>query len=140
MDGDRQRLERCLAQVVADRASGLKARAWALAHRVELRALQNWCAHANQWRARLDGVALAPPSRPSGFAAVQAPTSTCIWVELAGGAGRVDLHWSLSHARDLATWLVAGLPWQRLSASPPMPIAVMCAACFGGRNCAAVHG
>ena len=111
MDLDRQRLERCLEQVVAYRASSLKATAWALAHGVELRELQSWCAHSKRWRARLDGVALAPPSRPSGFVAVQAPqapaapTSTCIRVELASGAGRVDLHWPLSHARDLATWL-----------------------------------
>jgi len=108
---DRQRLERCLEQVVAYRASGLKATAWAAANGVELRELQSWCAHSKRWRARLDGVALAMPSRPSGFVAVQAPlapsasTSSCIRVELCLGAGRVDLHWPLSHARDLATWL-----------------------------------
>ena len=111
MDLDRQRLERCLERVVAYRASGLKATAWALAHGVELRELQSWCAHSKRWRARLDGVALAPPPRPSGFVAVQAPqgpavpATSCIRVELASGAGRVELHWPLSHARDLATWL-----------------------------------
>ena len=108
---DRQRLARCLDRVVAYRASGLKATAWAVAHRVELRELQSWCAHSKRWRARLDGVALAPPPRPSGFVAVQAPqgpavpATSCIRVELASGAGRVELHWPLSHARDLATWL-----------------------------------
>ena len=61
MDLDRQRLERCLEQVVAYRASGLKATAWAAANEVELRELQSWCAHSKRWRARLDGVALAPP-------------------------------------------------------------------------------
>ena len=113
MDLDRQRLERCLEQVVAYRASGLKATAWAAANKVELRELQSWCAHSKRWRARLDGVALAPPLRPSGFVAVRsavaplvlAPTSTCIRVELGLGAGRVELHWPLSHARDLAAWL-----------------------------------
>ena len=111
MDLDQQRLERCLEQVVAYRASGLKATAWAAANGVELRELQSWCAHSKRWRARLDGVALAPPSRPSGFVTVQAPVmpsapaSTCIRVELGSGAGRVSLNWPLSHARDLATWL-----------------------------------
>ena len=111
MDLDRQRLERCLEQVVAYRASGLKAMAWAAANKVELWELQSWCAHSKRWRARLDGVALAAPAQPSGFVAVRAPvapsapTSTCIRVELGLGAGRVELHWPLSHARDLATWL-----------------------------------
>lgn len=108
---DRQRLERCLEQVAAYRASGLKATAWAAANGVELRGLQSWCAHAKRWRARLDGVALAPPVLRGGFVAARmpvtpsAPTSTSIRVELGAGAGGVDLHWPLSHARDLATWL-----------------------------------
>ena len=117
---DRERLERCLAQVHAYRASGLKGTAWAAANGVELRALQSWCAHAKRWRARLDGVALAPPLRPSGFVAVRAPvapsapsaslapsapTTPSIRVELGLGAGGVELHWPLSHARDLGTWL-----------------------------------
>ena len=111
MDLDRQRLEWCLEQVVAYRASGLKATAWAGANGVELRELQSWCAHSKRWRARLDGVALALPSQPSGFVAVRAsvapsaPGSSCIRVELGSGTGKVDLHWPLSHAGDLATWL-----------------------------------
>jgi len=100
-----------LEHVVAFRASGLKATAWATANGVELRELQSWCAHSKRWRARLDGVALAPPSRPNGFVAVHAPVapsapaSTCIRVEPGLGANGVNLHWPLSHARDLATWL-----------------------------------
>ena len=111
MDLDRQRLERCLEQVVAYRASGLKATAWAAANGVELMELQSWCAHSKRWRAQLDGVAPTPFQRPSGFVAVQAsvtpsaPTSTCIRVELGLAANGVNLHWPLSHARDLATWL-----------------------------------
>ena len=111
MELDRQRLERCLEQVVAYRASGLKATAWAAANGVDLRELQSWCAHSKRWRARLDGVALAPPPQPSGFVAVRAsvapsaPASCCIRVELGSGTGRVELYWPLSHARDLATWL-----------------------------------
>lgn len=111
MELDRQRLERCLERVVAYRASGLKATAWAAANGVELRELQSWCAHSKRWRARLDGVTLAMPSRPSGFVAVRAPLapsapmSTSIRVELGLGTGKVGLHWPLSHARELATWL-----------------------------------
>ena len=39
--------------------------------------------------------------------APSAPTTTSIRVELGVGAhaGRVDVHWPLSHARELATWL-----------------------------------
>ena len=113
MDLDRERLERCLAQVQAYRASGMKGTAWAAANGVELRELQSWCAHSKRWRARLDGVALAPPLHASGFVAVRAPmaplapTTTSILVELGVGAhaGRVDMHWPLSQAHELATWL-----------------------------------
>ena len=111
MDLDRERLERCLAQVQAYRASGLKGAAWAAANGVELRELQSWCAHSKRWRARLDGVALAPPVQASGFVALGAPmvptTPASIRVELglSLGAGRIDVHWPLSNARELATWL-----------------------------------
>ena len=113
MDVDRERLERCLAQVQAYRASGQKGTAWAAANGVELRELQSWCAHSKRWRARLDGVALAAPVEPSEFVAVRspvaplAPTTTSIRVELGLGlgAGRVELHWPLSHAHDLGAWL-----------------------------------
>jgi hypothetical protein len=100
-----------LEQVVAYRASGLKATAWAAANGVELRELQSWCAHSKRWRARLDGVALAAPSQSSGFVGVRvpvvasAPASTSIRVELGLGVGKVELHWPLSHAHELATWL-----------------------------------
>jgi hypothetical protein len=109
---DRERLERCLEQVVAYRASGLKATAWAAANGVEVRELQSWCAHSKRWRARLDGVELASPARVNGFVAVRAqvaqpisPMPACIRVELGTAAGRVDLQWPLSHVRELATWL-----------------------------------
>ena len=113
MDLDRERLERCLAQVVAYRASGLKATAWAAANGVELMELKSWCAHSRRWRARLDGVVLAPALQPNGFVAVRAPVASSapmtasVRVELGLGvsARRVDVHWPLSHARDLAAWL-----------------------------------
>ena len=62
---DRERLERCLEQVQAYRASGLKAKMWAQANGVSLLSLQSWCAHAGRWRARLDGVEAMAPARPS---------------------------------------------------------------------------
>ena len=108
---DRQRLERCLERVVAYRPSGLKATAWAAANGVGLRELQSWCAHSKRWRARLDGVAQAPTPQPTGFVAARASVvppawvSTLIRVELGVGASKVELHWPLSHARDLASWL-----------------------------------
>jgi len=91
----------------------MKGAAWAVANGVELRELQSWCAHSKRWRARLDGVALAPPLQASGFVAVRAPvapsmpTTTSVRVELGVGAdaGRVNVYWPLSHAHDLATWL-----------------------------------
>ncbi|MDZ7855796.1 hypothetical protein [Sphaerotilus sp.] len=105
---ERERLERCLAQVAAFRKSGLKAKAWAAVNGVELKELQSWCSHAGRWRARLDGVAAALPLQAGGFVGVRvpvAPTAASIRVELSLGAGRVDVHWPLSHARELATWL-----------------------------------
>jgi len=112
---DRERLERCLEKVDAFRASGLKARGWAEANGVELRALQSWCAHAGRWRARLDGGEVAPPASPSqprGFVAARvAPAiappmaGPCIRVELDVGPRRIDLHWPLAHSRELASWL-----------------------------------
>ena len=50
---DRERLERCLEQVLAYRASGLKAKMWAQANGVSLLSLQSWCAHAGAGRVEL---------------------------------------------------------------------------------------
>ena len=60
---EREGMERCLEQVAAYRASGQKAKAWAQANGVPLRALASWCAHARRWQARLDGVVAAAPAR-----------------------------------------------------------------------------
>jgi len=77
---DRERMERCLEQVSAYRASGMKAKAWAAGNGVALLSLQSWCAHAARWRARLDGVGAAQPIRPGGFVAARvvalAPSGT----------------------------------------------------------------
>ena len=105
---ERERLERCLEQVAAYRASGLKGNAWAEANGVPLRALSSWCAHAQRWRARLDGVpasTLAP--KVSGFVAARVPAviAATVRIELHAGSTRVELHWPLANARELAAWL-----------------------------------
>ena len=109
---DRERMERCLEQVSAYRASGMKAKAWAAGNGVALLSLQSWCAHAARWRARLDGVEAAKPVRPGGFVAARVAAvaasvagSPNIRLELGAGAGRVEMHWPLAHARELALWL-----------------------------------
>ena len=112
---DRERMERCLERMSAYPASGMKAKVWAGANGVELLALQSWCAHAGRWRARLDGVEPARPVRPSAFVAAVAarvagvgptmPGGPSVRVELGSGAARVEVHWPLAHARELASWL-----------------------------------
>ena len=106
---DRQQMERCLEQVAAYRASGQKARVWAEANGVPAGTLQSWCAHAQRWQARLDGVSPdSPAPRPSGFVAARvAPgcASTSVRLELNLGATRLDLHWPLAHTRELAALL-----------------------------------
>ena len=107
-DMDRQGMERCLEQVAAYRASGQKASVWSEENGVPLRALSSWCAHAARWRARLDGVVPAPAARSSaGFVAARMPEADApsVRVELDAGASRIQLHWPLSHTRDLAAWL-----------------------------------
>ena len=109
---DRERMERCLEQVAAYRGSGLKGNAWAEANGVPLRALSSWCAHAQRWRARLDGVAVSalmspPASKVSGFVAARVPgaIASTVRIELNAGSTRVELHWPVAHARELAAWL-----------------------------------
>lgn len=107
---DRQQMERCLEQVAAYRTSGQKAKAWAEANGVPLGTLGSWCAHARRWQARLEGVSTEPATttRPSGFVAARvAPSaaSTSVRVELNAGAARLQLHWPLAHARELAMML-----------------------------------
>jgi hypothetical protein len=107
---DRERMERCLEQVAAYRASGLKGNAWAEANGVPLRALSSWCAHAQRWQARLDGVsasAPAPAPKVGGFVAARVPAASAatVRIELHTGSTRVELHWPVANARELATWL-----------------------------------
>jgi hypothetical protein len=105
---EREKMERCLEQVMAYRASGLKGNAWAQANGVPLRALSSWCAHAQRWQARLDGVsASAPAPKVGGFVAARVPTAIAatVRVELHTGTTRVELHWPVAHTRELAAWL-----------------------------------
>ena len=107
---DRQRMEHCLVQVAAYRASGQKSEPWALANGVKPRELASWCAHANRWQAMLDGVAVAATERraASGFVAATLPprASSCtVRVELHTGPSRAELHWPLAHTAELAALL-----------------------------------
>jgi hypothetical protein len=108
---DRQQMERCLERVAAYRASGQKANVWAQANDVPFRALASWCAHSRRWQARLDGVSAVPVVTPksSGFVAARVASNaaalTSVRVEFNAGAARLELHWPLTHARELAALL-----------------------------------
>ena len=107
---DRQRIEHCLVQVAAYRASGQRSEQWALSNGIKPRELASWCAHAKRWRALLDGVAVPPVKRkaPSGLVAASLParaSASTVRVELQAGASRVELHWPLSHTAELAALL-----------------------------------
>ena len=111
---DWQRVERCLAQVDAYKASGQKAKVWAQANGVALRELSSWCAHANRWRARLNGVGHsdAAPAGPSGFVAARVAKDKplmlvreSVWIDLRAGTTAVALQWPTTHPRELAAWL-----------------------------------
>ena len=106
---DREQMQRCLDVVAAYRASGQKGKAWAQANGVPERTLASWCAHARRWQARLDGVPPAPrpsPSLPSGFVAAHlapdAAASATVRMQMPCGATRLELHWPLAHAAELA--------------------------------------
>ena len=105
---ERDQIERCLEQVKAYQASGLKAHVWAEANGVPLRSLSSWCAHARRWQARLDGVPTsAPAPKVSGFVAAHLPaaiTST-VRIEMQAGSAHVELHWPVGNTHELAAWL-----------------------------------
>ena len=106
---DRQDVERCMEQVTAYRASGLKAKAWAETNGVPLGTLGSWCGHFRRWQAKLDGSATEPATtKPSGFVAARVAPSiaaSSVRVELSAGAARLELHWPLAHTRELAALL-----------------------------------
>ena len=105
---DRQRMERCLEQVAAYQGSKMKASAWAEANGVPLKALSSWCAHAQRWQAMLGGVPVsARAPRVGGFVAARLPAAATatVRIELQAGSMRVEMHWPVENARDLAAWL-----------------------------------
>ena len=110
---DRQQLDRCMEQVRAYRASGMKAKAWAQANGVALGTLGSWCAHYARWQARLEGGDTGPGAAPTvaraaGFVAARvAPpgVGASVRIELKAGPSRLDLHWPLAHTRELAALL-----------------------------------
>ena len=106
---DRQRMQRCLEQVAAYRASGQTAKVWAEANGVPMRVIASWCAHSRRWQARLDGVTLARAAEPAGFVAARvtppAAASGSVRIELQAGTSRIELHWPLAATRELACWL-----------------------------------
>jgi hypothetical protein len=103
---DREKMERCLEQVAAYQASGMKAKDWAQANGVPVRAIASWCAHARRWRTRLDGVAM-PARKGEGFVAARLPVAVAatVRVEVQAGACRIELHWPVANGRELAAWL-----------------------------------
>ena len=109
---DRERMERCLAQVAAYWASGLKASTWAEANGVQLKELTSWCAHARRWQSRLDGVSIpksasVPAPKVDGFVAARLPAASAatVRIEWHAGSTRLELHWPVASARELAAWL-----------------------------------
>mgnify|MGYP003439041308 CR=1 FL=1 len=110
---DREHVQRCMERVQAYRASGMKAKVWAEANGVPLGTLGSWCAHYGRWQAKRDagpGGAGAEQSstRPSGFVAARVASpaiASSVRIELNAGAARLELHWPLSNARELATLL-----------------------------------
>lgn len=108
---DRQQMERYLAVVAAYRASGLRASVWAEANGVSIRQLASWCAHAERWQSRLEGGSAGTAATPkaTGFVAARVSqpgvAAASIRVEFRAGSGRVEIHWPVSHARDLAAFV-----------------------------------
>ena len=109
---DRQRIQRCLEQVAAYRASGQTAKAWAEANDVPMRVIASWCAHSRRWQARLDGVVLPREAETAGFVAARVATTAAsagaaatVRIEVHAGTSRIELHWPLAATTELACWL-----------------------------------
>jgi hypothetical protein len=114
---DRVEMERRLEQVAAYQASGQKAMAWSQANGVPWRMLASWCAHAERWRAQLDGKALPRRVKRSAAAPMQLASRDFVAASppmlgaapmvrvLLPSAGHAEVHWPLSHTAELAAWL-----------------------------------
>ena len=114
MSMDRQQMERCLEHVAAYRASGQTAQVWGQANDIPLQSIRGWCAQSQRWQARLDGVgaaASAPtPAKPVGFVIAQVglrpvAAAASVRVNVSAGTARLELHWPLTHTRELAAWV-----------------------------------
>lgn len=105
---NRLQMQSCLETVAAFRASGQRADEWAQSKEMSVRALSSWCAHAARWQGILDGVHAEPVRRnktsQGGFVAASLPPNmgAVVRVEIQSGQIRVQLHWPLGHARELA--------------------------------------
>ncbi len=110
---DRERIERCLAQVHAYRASGKKAKQWAAEQGMPLGTLTSWCTHAAGWQRLLDGQPREPrKARPAGFVGARLEEETegavagaAVRVDVRSGTATVSLHWPLAQASQLAAWV-----------------------------------
>ena len=94
--------------MAAYRASGLKGNSWTDVNGMPLRARSSWCAHAQRWRALLDGVSVSESApKVAGFVAarVAGATAATVRIDLHAGSTRIELHWLVANAHDLAAWL-----------------------------------
>lgn len=65
-------------------------------------------AHAQRWQARPGGVPVSTPApKVGGFVAARLPGAigATVRIELHAGSTRLELHWPVANARDLAAWL-----------------------------------
>lgn len=112
---DIQEIQRRLEAVAAFRVSGKKCKDWAVAHGMSASALASWLASARHWQARLNGVKLSrsvKKPKPEGFIVAQLPvpsapaTTASVRIELSQGTRNpIELHWPLTHTRELGVWL-----------------------------------
>lgn len=110
---DREHVQRCMEQVQAYRASGMKAKAWAQANGVPLGTLGSWCGHYARWQAKHEGVVDAAGAdgatvKPTGFVAARVgpvAVASSVRIELNCGPSRLELHWPVGSTRELAALL-----------------------------------
>ena len=121
MARDSQYSQRCMEQVDAYRASGLRAKVWAEAHGVPVGTLSSWCAHYGRWQAKREagsggghgcdsgsGGGEGSKPRPIGFVAARMGPLTgagSVHIQVHAGAARLELDWPMAHARELAALL-----------------------------------
>lgn len=113
MARDSQYSQRCMEQVDAYRASGLRAKVWAEAHGVPVGTLSSWCAHYGRWQAKREAGSTSAVDdslkpRPIGFVAARMAPLTgagSVHIQVHAGVARLELDWPMAHARELAALL-----------------------------------